>query len=106
MKDIHNSEEALYQRARKRIRKEKGFYRHLMWYVIINLIILVSIAVPSGMKGEAFWNFWTFSTAFYWGIGLVVHGVSVFMPRVFLGKEWEERQIRKYMEKDREERWE
>ena len=38
---------------------------------------------------------------FFWGIGLVAHGLSVFVPQFVLGKDWEERKIRELMEKNK-----
>ncbi|WP_225942020.1 2TM domain-containing protein [Sporosarcina limicola] len=32
-----------------------------------------------------------------WGIGIVVHGFSVFGGRLFFGADWEKRKIDKYM---------
>ncbi|AST01282.1 hypothetical protein BT10792_02380 [Bacillus thuringiensis] len=35
-----------------------------------------------------------------WGIGIVIHGLTTFPVGIF-GKEWEERKIKEYMEKDK-----
>lgn len=35
-----------------------------------------------------------------WGIGIVIHGLTTFPFGIF-GKEWEERKIKEYMEKDK-----
>jgi hypothetical protein len=45
-------------------------------------------------------------TAFFWGIGLVAHGFSVFVPQWFLGNDWEERKIKEIMEKEKQNKWE
>ena len=45
-----------------------------------------------------FKNFWG---SFFWGIGLASHGLSVFLPNFFLGKNWEEKKIREIMEKNK-----
>ncbi|MCW9037746.1 2TM domain-containing protein [Altibacter sp.] len=44
-----------------------------------------------------------FTTPFFWGIGLTFHGLYVFQDRFRFFKNWEERKIREYMEKDEEE---
>jgi len=49
---------------------------------------------------ESFWSFQVFSTAFFWGIGLFFHFLSVFGSNFLFSKNWEERQIKKYMDDD------
>ncbi|MDX1331956.1 MAG: 2TM domain-containing protein [Robiginitalea sp.] len=41
------------------------------------------------------------STPVFWGIGLGIHALNVFGINGILGRRWEERQIRKFMEEDR-----
>jgi len=94
--------EEAYIRAKKKVEKIVGFYWHLASYVIVNIFIIVMIARHSG---EGFWSFGTFSTAFFWGIGLAFHAIGVFGKNFLFKKEWEERKIAEYMEKDRK-RWE
>ena len=43
------------------------------------------------------------STPFFWGIGLFFHGLYVFQHKFNFFRQWEERKIKEYMEKDEEE---
>ena len=87
-------EQARYERARKRVEEIKGFYSHLMVYALVNLALFVLDLISSpGLQ----WFFWPL---FGWGIGVLAHAGSVFGPGRFWGPEWEERKIRKLMEKD------
>jgi len=92
------------ERAKKRVAELKGFYIHLTVYIIINLcitVLIIGTSMADGVKFiDAFWNFGTFSTPIFWGIGLFFHGMKVFSFNPFFGKDWEERQIQKYIEKD------
>ncbi|SIS63705.1 2TM domain-containing protein [Zobellia uliginosa] len=94
-------------RAKKRIEQLKGFYIHLAVFVIVNIMVITGAVVGNMGNGEsfveAFFNFGTFSTFFFWGIGVVFHGVKVFSYNPFFSKAWEERQIQKYMDADRDE---
>jgi hypothetical protein len=74
-------------------------------YVLVN-IFLIAIRYINLEPGEKFMEFGTFSTAFYWGIGLAFHALGVFGNNVFFGKDWEERKIREIMEKDKKQKWE
>jgi len=90
------------ERAKKRVDELKGFYIHAAVYTVINIFILVNIFVNSDYNNESFWEFGHFFTPFFWGIGLLFHGLKVFNMNPFFGKNWEEQQIKKYMEKDEE----
>ncbi len=94
-------------RAKKRIEQLKAFYIHLAVFIIVNIIVIAG-AVSGNMNngqsfGEAFFNFNTFSTFIFWGIGVLFHGFKVFSYNPFFSKAWEERQIQKYMDSDRDE---
>lgn len=96
--------EDAYLRAKKRVEKIKGFYGHLFWYILVNAFILIMIYRNLG-DAEFFWNYKNFSTAFFWGIGLFFHFLGTFGTNIFFGKEWEKKQIEKYMGKNKK-RWE
>lgn len=99
------SEEIKYQQALKRVKKIKGFYTHLMVYVVINIGLLIANYRNSDAN-ENFWQWQTFNTVFFLGIGLVAHAMSVFMPGMLMGKDWEEKKIRELMEKEKQNKWE
>jgi hypothetical protein len=106
MENLDMNEQIRYERVKKRVRAVSGFYKHLTAYVLINAsLILLKYVRPE--TGEAFWSFNTFSTAFFWGIGLAFHALGVFGHHVLFGKDWEERKIRELMdkEKDKGSRW-
>lgn len=91
-----------YARAKKRVDELKGFYIHASIYIVINTFILVNIFIQSGYNGQGFWQIEHFFTLFFWGIGLFFHAAKVFRFNPFFNKDWEKRQIDKYIEKDRE----
>ena len=93
--------EEAYLRAQKKVKALVGFYWHLASYVIVNLFIIILIV----SNGGKLFSFGTFATAFFWGIGLMFHFLGVFGPDFLFGKNWEERKIKKIMEKERQ-RWE
>lgn len=104
MENYQNSEEARYERAKKRVRAVSGFYKHLTVYIIVN-ICLLAIKYFNG-EGKGFDEFSTYSTPFFWGIGLAFHAMGVFYNHVFFGRNWEDRKIRELMEKDKQQKWE
>ena len=98
-------EKERYERAKKRVKQITGFYSHLLVYVVINLIVVV-INIQQLKEGEIYFQWGNFFTLVFWGIGLFAHGLAVFMPTMVLGKNWEERKIKEFMEKERKDKWE
>ena len=93
-----------YERAKKRMEEIKGFYTHLVVYLIINtLLILAQMGVFTnwGNVGMPTWAY--FTTPFFWGIGLAAHGLYVFQHKFRSFKNWEERKIKEYMEREERE---
>jgi len=92
-------------RAQKRVEELKGFYIHLMVYLLVNFMISTVIVVSHMYEGDSFidaiWDFATVSTWLFWGIGIFFHGLKVFANNSLFNKEWEERQIQKYIEEDK-----
>ncbi len=82
-----------YQKAKERVEEIKGFYGHLIAYCFV-IPFLAWLNLRSG-------DFpWVAFPAIGWGIGLLFHGMEAFDKNPFLGKEWEERKVREYMEKE------
>lgn len=100
-----STDEIKYQQALKRVKRIKGFYTHLMVYIVVNVGLLIAKYVNSHSE-DNFWEWQTFNTVFFWGIGLVAHGLSVFMPGMIMGKDWEERKIKEFMDKEKQNKWE
>ncbi|WP_158728794.1 MULTISPECIES: 2TM domain-containing protein [unclassified Flavobacterium] len=99
------TDQLAYDNALKRVRKIKGFYTHLIVYIVINIMIIV-LNIQNLKPGQSYFQWNNFATALFWGIGLAAHGLSVFLPPVFLGRDWEERKIKELMEKQKNSNWE
>ena len=94
-----NKEEA-YLRAKKKFDKLKWFYWHLAAYIVVNIFLIIT--VTTHLDGdESFWQFGTFATPIFWGIGLAFHFMGVFGPDFLFGKGWEDKKIQEYMDKDK-----
>jgi transcriptional regulator with XRE-family HTH domain len=76
-------------RAFREVKRLRGFYIHLMIYVLVitGLVILNLVRTPDRL--------WVLGPAFGWGIGILAHGLSVFGKGLVFGPEWERRQIEK-----------
>lgn len=105
MENLTEIERQKFERAKKRVRAIAGFYKHLMSYILVNLV-LISLQYFKLEPGEKFFEFSTFSVAFFWGIGLAFHAIGVFGTNVFLGHDWEEKKINELMNKNQGNKWE
>jgi len=99
------SNEQKFIRARKKVKSIKGFYIHLIVYILVNAFILLSQALSSN-GWRIFWHWQSYSTMIFWGIGLAFHAFGVFGMDFILGKNWEDRKIKEFMDKDKHETWE
>ncbi|MCG9972705.1 2TM domain-containing protein [Christiangramia crocea] len=90
MNTNENNQENAYFKAKQRVKEIKEFYGNLISYcVVIPFLIFINY--------YTYWEFqWFWFPLFGWGIGLTIHGFSVFG----YGSDWEERKIRELMEKD------
>jgi len=96
-------EQIKYEIAKKQVKKIKGFYTHLFAYIVVNLFFIINKALNRGL--DEFFSFSTFSIAFYWAIGLFFHAFNVFVKDIFLGKNWEERKIKEFLEEEKKKGW-
>ena len=97
-----------YDRAKRRVKEIKGFHRHLMVFVLVNIALFIINAEvfnwitedPENLniKNRLTWN--VFFTPIFWGIGLCIHAINVFIFKGRFLNRWEERKIKEYMEDD------
>lgn len=92
-------EEEAYLRAKKRVEAISGFYWHLVSFIVVNVFLILLIGLNSG---QGFTGFGTYATAFFWGIGLIFHFIGVFGFNFILGRNWEQRKMEEFMEKERD----
>ncbi len=104
MEDKYAKEE-LYRRAEKRVKDIKGFYWHLFWYLAVNIYLTFGGPIWAFVTGRSVelhsLNYGNFSVWFFWGIGLAGHWLHVFGRNIFFSKDWEDRKIKEFMDKDK-----
>jgi len=84
-----------YQKAKKEVEEIKGFYSHLIAYVlVIGFLLFINLKHSS----EYLWFFWI---AISWGIGLFLHAVKAFNWFPFFGKDWEQKKIQQFIEEEK-----
>ncbi len=94
METYKTTQEQKLENARKHVKRIKGFYTHALVFVLVNVFIIFSNVIADGKSFNDIDNYYT---AFFWGFGLLAHGLSVFGGELFLGRNWEERKIQEIL---------
>jgi len=96
-------QERKYIKAQKRVEKIKKFYKHLIVYIIVNVFltgIFISGDINDGDTfNEAFLNYHNYKIWIFWGIGIVFQALNIFGTSFFFNKDWENRKIKEYVNK-------
>jgi len=100
MRTSENIESTRYIRAVEQVEEIKGFYSGLIAYCIV-IPILIYINLNYVPQFHWFWF-----PMLGWGIGMVFQGFKAFNYNRILGKNWEDRKIKEFMESDKKEYWE
>ena len=84
-----------YEEAKRRVKELRDFYKNLLTYVGVNiLLIIINLITSPG----SLWFYWV---TIFWGIAILLHASRVFILKgKFLGKEWEKKKIKEMMGKE------
>ncbi|MFP2996684.1 2TM domain-containing protein [Spongiivirga sp. MCCC 1A20706] len=101
---MKNYSQQKLERARKRVKDLRGFYSHVLVYIIINIFIAIGhYIIEYKYFPEQDFSGWSYlTTPIGWGIGLLVHGLWVHRVGFSLFRNWEQRKIEQLMKEDQE----
>ncbi len=101
------SQEYKYERAKKRAKALRGFYRHIRVFVIINgMLYLIkggffNWTLPKDVTLASYYFDWIDIHLIIWIAILLIHAGIVFVWQKRFLNNWEERKIKEFMEKDK-----
>jgi len=85
-----------YKKASEKVQEIKGFYSHLIAYLlVIPLFIVINFKFTPG-------HYWFFYPMIGWGVGVFFHALGVFDTGSFFGKGWEERKLKQFIKEEEE----
>ena len=87
-------DEKRYAKAKEHVDKLKGFYGNVLAYCIVIPCLALLNHKTTGFP-------WIIFPVVGWGFGVLMHGMEVFGYNPFLGRNWEERKIRQYMDDEK-----
>lgn len=93
----------LYDNAHQRVKQKRKLTTHMVFFfagavifIVINILLGYQIDFkPLGM-------YWFVSAILIWLFFLIIHFVNVFLVNKLMGKEWEEKQMNRLVEKQLE----
>jgi uncharacterized membrane protein len=88
------AEEQNFLKAKQKVKEIKAFYVHALVFILCMPIIIIT----NFMFVPGFHFFWL--ALMGWGIGIAIHGFVVFGRNLFFNKDWEERKIKEFMDKE------
>ena len=103
MREIDKIRNDNYLKAKKRVKQIRGFYTHLLVYLLVNTSISIAkmILIYHVTDFKTFFGMLShvdiYLSWLLWGIGLLIHGLVVFVFKSSIFKDWEEKKIKKYM---------
>jgi hypothetical protein len=91
---MENNESIIYKKAKKKAKEIRAFYINLMCYcTVIPIIIFINLYYMPEF-------YWFYFSMLGWGIGLFFHAMGAFEWNPFLGKNWEDRKLKQFMEEE------
>jgi hypothetical protein len=102
--DLKSNKGARYLKAKKRVSELKGYYWHLVTYILVNLFITITQIIEGVDEGKSypiiFSDFGVYGVWVIWGISLFFHTLKTFRVYSLFGKNWEENKLKEIMDKD------
>lgn len=90
-----NKEDNKYIKAKHKVAQIKKFYSSLIFY-----FIFVGFLAALNYYVDHWRNPWFLWAAFGWGIGLFFQAMKVFSFNSLLGKDWEQRKLKQFMDEE------
>lgn len=94
--DIEILKDLKYNRAKEQVKRIKEFYGNLLSYCIVIPFLMFINYYTTGFRFP-----WVIFPIFGWGIGILFHYSEAFGWHPILGKDWEKRKIKRYMEESK-----
>lgn len=93
----------LYENAHQRIKQKKRLMTHLVFF-IAGAVIFIVLNIVMGYQSDfkPLGMYWFVSAILLWLFFFIIHAINVFLVNKLMGKEWEEKQMNRLVEKQLE----
>lgn len=88
-------------RARRRVARIRGFYVHLITYLVVNGLFAAIDAIAGTTGTETVMGLdWAYWSIIFWGVIVVADGVTTSVSTAVFDDWWEERRLDHYLRQD------
>ena len=97
---IDPQQRSLIENAQRRIKQKKRLTAHFVVFLAGSILfIILNLVLKFGENFNPFNTKWFVWAILAWFFFLLIHFINVFLINTFMGKEWEEKQLEKLVEK-------
>lgn len=97
---IDPQQRSLIENAQRRIKQKKRLTAHFVVFLAGSILfIILNLVLKFGENFRPFNTDWFVWAILAWFFFLLIHFINVFLINTFMGKEWEEKQLEKLVEK-------
>jgi hypothetical protein len=93
----------LYENAHQRVKQKKRLMTHLVFFIAGSVVFIVlNVLVGYQIEFKPLGMYWFVTAILIWFFFFLVHAINVFMVNKLMGREWEEKQMNRLVEKQLE----
>lgn len=87
----------MYDYARNRIKQRKMLFFHLVVFVLGSILLFCFNGLVQDNTAPGYMQWWPYAVG-AWALFLFLHAVNVLIVNRFMGKRWEEKQVKRLVE--------
>ncbi len=97
---IYPTQRELIENAQERIKQKKRLTTHFVIFIAASILFIVlNLVLGFGKNFRPFDTDWSVWAILIWAFFLLIHFINVIFINQLMGKEWEERQMERLVEK-------
>jgi hypothetical protein len=101
-KDLDRDQRELFEHAQDRIKQKKRLTQHFVVFLAGSvLLIVINVVLGYGKDVKLFGADWFVWAILLWTFFFLVHALNVVITNKFMGKDWEQKQMDKLVEKQK-----
>ena len=99
---IDSEQRELFENAQRRIKQKKRLTTHFVIFIAGSILfIILNVALDFGKEFKPFGTDWFVWAILLWFFLLLIHAINVFFVNKLMGKEWENQQMERLVEKQK-----
>ena len=99
---MDSEQRELFENAQRRIKQKKRLTTHFVIFIAGSILfIILNIALDFGKEFKLFGTDWFVWAILLWLFLLLIHAINVFFVNKLMGKEWENQQMERLVEKQK-----